>query len=84
MTVIRERRKAMKEKKFEALKTENNALEIKNLEAVAGGVSAEDTFVENCPFDCGFYIIYHEPGARWIVDKEMKAHLEYCHGVLTK
>lgn len=71
----------MEEKKFEALKKENNALEIKELENVAGGEGEEETFVENCPYNCGFYIIYHEPGARWIVDKEMKAHLQCCHGI---
>ena len=68
----------MEEKKYETVKTDKT-VEIKDLKTITGG-AGEETFVEHCPVDgCPFYIIYHEPEARWIVDKEMQSHLQYCH-----
>ena len=57
-----------------------NAVNMKELEGLTGGAAGEETFVEFCPHNCGFYIVYHEPEARWLVDLRMKRHLTLCDG----
>ena len=69
----------MKEKKYETLKKDDNALEIKELENVAGGTGWRELIVEYCPYGCGFHVTYEDPDAKYLVDEAMKDHIERCH-----